>query len=339
MDVSIIIVSYNVKDFLKNCLESVIKFTKNINYEIIVVDNASTDDSLEMLKQVQHDTDNLKFIDAKENGGFAKGNNLGIKQAKGKYILLLNPDTLLVENSIERMFLWMEAHKDVAVASCQLVDSEQKILPTGGYFPTLQRIFYWAFFLDDIFKNIKSYHPHPSSFWSPVPRHPGTSEASDEQARGFAARIYSGKKILSGSALQNDNSIYSQEFFPDWITGAFFMVRKDATNKDQILDENFFMYGEELEWCMRFKESGYKVGYTPITKIIHLERKSSDSLPRNAILGEFKGLKYIYAKHFPGWQQIVLGSLLDLAAFARIVFWLVRLKPKMSKIYLEALFI
>lgn len=290
MDVSIIIVSYNVKDFLKNCLESVIKFTKNVNYEIIVVDNASTDDSLSYLRDLS-DVSNLKFIDAKENGGFAKGNNLGIKQAKGKYILLLNPDTLLIENSIERMFLWMEAHKDVAVASCQLVDNEQKILPTGGYFPTLQRIFYWAFFIDDIFKNIKSYHP----------------KVNEEEQ--------------------------------DWVTGAFFMIKKEVINKVGILDENFFMYGEELEWCMRFKEEGYKVGYTPITKIIHLERKSSDSLPRNAILGEFKGLKYIYAKHFPGWQQIVLGSLLDLAAFARIIFWLVRLKPQMAKIYIEALFI
>lgn len=300
MDVSIIIVSYNVKDFLKNCLESVIKFTKNVNYEIIVVDNASTDDSLSYLRDLS-DVSNLKFIDAKENGGFAKGNNLGIKQAKGKYILLLNPDTLLIENSIERMFLWMEAHKDVAVASCQLVDNEQKILPTGGYFPTLQRIFYWTFFLDDVLK-LPSYHPEMGPF-------------------------------------HKNKNIYQKEFFPDWVTGAFFLVRTDATNKVENLDENFFMYGEELEWCMRFKEEGYKVGYTPITKIIHLERKSSDSLPRNAILGEFKGLKYIYSKHFPGWQQIVLGSLLDLAAFARIIFWLVRLKPQMAKIYIEALFI
>lgn len=304
MDVSVIIVSYNVKDLLRNCLDSVIKFTKDVEFEIIVVDNTSSDDSLSYLSSLS-DIGNLKVIASPENGGFAKGNNLGIKQAKGKYILLLNPDTLLTENSIGRMFLWMEGHKDVAVSSCQLVDSEQQISPTGGYFPTLQSVAAWAFFLDDlpiISKFVKPYHPDAGPF-------------------------------------HKDKTMYQSEFYPDWVTGAFFFVRKEAIDKVGYLDENFFLYGEELEWCLRFKEAGFKVGYTPLTKIVHLERKSSDSLPRNAILGEFKGLKYIYAKHFPGSKQILIGTLLDLAAFARIVFWLVRLKPEMAKIYIEALFL
>lgn len=289
MDLSVVIVSYNVKELLKNCLESILKYTQNLKYEIILVDNNSTDDSISYLRNLS-DLSNLKLIFSKENGGFAKGNNLGIKEAKGKYILLLNPDTLLVENSLKIMFAWMEAHSETAVSSCQLLNSEQKITPTGGYFPSLFRVAAWAIF----FK--------PFSFHPPA-------------------------------------SLYKKEFFLDWVTGAFFMVRKEVLEKVGLLDENIFMYGEELEWCFRFKQNGFKIKYTPVTKIIHLERQSSGGFSKNAVLGEFKGLKYIYGKHFPGWKQNILDFLLNLAAALRIIFWLVRLKPQMAKIYLEALFL
>ncbi len=299
MDVSVVIVSFNVRELLKNCLDSVVKFTKDVDYEIIVVDNGSSDESVELLKNYK----GIKTVFSKDNLGFSKGNNLGIKEAKGKYILLLNPDTLLLENSLKTMFDWMEGHQDIAVSSCQLVDSEQQISSTGGYFPTLSRVFLWVFFLDDlpVLKNfIKSYHPQVST-------------------------------------MNRSTRLYSSEFYPDWVTGAFFFVRREAIDQVGVLDGNMFMYGEELEWCIRFKSAGWQVGYTPVTKIVHLGRKSSGGVPRNAVLGEFKGLKYIYGKHFPGWKQIVLGSLLDIAACARIIFWLIRLKPEMAKIYLEAL--
>lgn len=285
MDLSVVIVSYNVKELLKNCLESVLKYTQNIKYEIIVVDNNSTDDSISYLRNLSG-LSNLKIILSKENGGFSKGNNLGIKEAKGKYILLLNPDTLLIENSLKIMFDWMEVHPEIAVSSCQLLNSEQKISPTGGYFPSLFRVAAWAVFL-------KPFSFHPSAF------------------------------------------LYKKEFNLDWVTGAFFMIRKEAINKIGLLDENIFMYGEELEWCLRFKQNNFKIKYTPVTKIIHL----ANSLPRNAVLGEFKGLKYIYGKHFPGWKQNVLDLLLNLTAVLRIIFWLFRLKPQMAKIYLKALFL
>ncbi len=296
MDVSIVIVSYNVAPLLKNCLDSIIKYTEGVDFEIIVVDNQSTDNSVEVLKAFGN---KIKLIEAGENGGFSKGNNLGIKAAKGKYILLLNPDTVLVENSPKKMFDWMEAHPDFAVASGQMLDSEGRISPTGGYFPGLRRIAAWAFFLDDlpiIRDYFSSYHPHPGR-------------------------------------------LYGKEFFPDWVTGAFFCIRREAMEKVGVFDENIFMYGEELEWCIRFKAAGWKVGYTPTTKIIHLERKSSGGLPKTAVLGEFKGLRYIYGKHYPGWKQWALDTFLDIAAALRIIFWLIRLKPQMAKIYLEALFL
>ena len=195
MDVSVVILSYNVSALLKDCIDSVLKFTKDIKYEIIVVDNKSTDDSVEIIKSFGS---KIKFIQSLSNGGFSKGNNLGLKEAKGKYILLLNPDTVFLENSLERMFFWMEAHKDIGVASCQLLDLNKKITFTGGYFPTFSRVLLWAFFLDDlplINQSINSYHPN----WS-VPKR------------------------------------FSEEFFPDWVTGAFFFMRKEATDKVGLLD-------------------------------------------------------------------------------------------------------
>lgn len=304
MDASVVILNYNVKDLLRGCVDTIFKYTKNIEFEVIVVDSGSADGSPETIRELAKKYP-LKTLFSKENLGYTKGNNVGIKLASGKYILVLNPDTLFVENTLKIMFAWMEGHPDVAVSSCQLLDSEQKISPTGGYFPTLPRVLFWALFLDDIpfiADFFQSYHP--------------------QQAPTFKTR-----------------SLYQKEFFPDWVTGAFFFVRKAALQKVGMLDENIFMYGEDLEWCLRIKSAGWRIAYTPATKIVHLERRSSGGLPRNAVFGEFRGLKYLYGKHYPGWKQIVLGTLLDIAAFLRIIFWLVRLKPAMAKIYLEALFL
>lgn len=288
-----VIVSYNAKDMMQKCLESTFKFTKDVNFEVIVVDNASTDGVLETLRGYGK---KIKLIESKENLGFSKGNNLGIKESSGKYVFLLNNDTELVENSIERLKIWMDAHSEVAVVSPQMQSSEQKLMATGGAFPTLKNVFAWAFFLDDLPNYANSYHPKVS------------------------------KK-------------FETEFFPDWVTGAMMFVRREAIDKDGFLDENIFMYGEDLEWCMRFKKAGWKIAYTPITKIIHRERGSQGGLPRGAILGEFQGLKYIYGKYESIPRQLFLGTILDFAAILRVMMWMVRFKPQMAKVYLEALFL
>lgn len=302
MDVSVVIVSFNAKEMMEKCLESIFKFTKDVSFEVIVVDNASTDGVLDVLKSYGS---KIKLIESKENLGFSKGNNVGIKEANGKYVFLLNPDTELLENSIERLKVWMDAHGDVAVVSPQMLSSEQKISPTGGYFPTVKSVAAWAFFLDDIpFTRslVKSFHPGMGPF-------------------------------------ENAAQIYDKEFNPDWVTGAMFFARREAIDKVGLVDENIFMYGEELEWCMRFKQGGWKIAYTPITKIIHHERGSQGGLPRGAVLGEFKGLKYIYGKYEPVPRQLLLGTILDFAAIFRIILWAIRLKPQMVKIYAEALFL
>lgn len=335
VQVSIVTVSFNSKEFLRDCLESVFKFTSEIDFEFIVVDNASTDGTAQWLADVKSgkekipgvDLGKVKFVFSKENGGFSKGNNWGIKEAIGEYILLLNPDTKFLENSLKVMKTWMDGHQDCAVASCQLLDIEQKVLPTGGYAPILPRVAAWALFLDDLpilSKIFKSYHPHAVGV-------PWTEFLGD--IPGIKFFLKPGAKLPEKAPVYH----YDHEFFPDWVTGAFFFARKKAFDQLGALDEEIFMYGEELEWCLRAAKSGWKVGYTPQTRIVHLERKSSGGAPRNALLGEFKGLKYIYGKYEPVWKQLILGTILDVGAVLRIIFWMVRLKPAVAKIYFEAL--
>ncbi|MCL4398015.1 glycosyltransferase family 2 protein [Patescibacteria group bacterium] len=304
MDVSVVIVSFNIKDTLKRCLDAVFQYTTDLDYEVIVVDNASTDGAIGMLKDYEKKHKNLKVIYSRENLGFSKGNNLGIKQSTGKYILLLNNDAVLLENSAKKMFGWMETHRNIGAASCLLVDSEQRISPimSAGFFPGLRGLFAWAFFLDDlpgVVRLFKPYHIHTN-----------------------------GTASIDVSSVNTDL---------DWISGSFFFVRREVIEKVGVLDEMIFMYGEDLDWCYRIKKAGWKIGYNGETKVIHIGQASQDKIPRGYILGEFSGLKFFYAKHFSGWRQVVLGTILDVAAFNRVVFWLVRLKPQTAKIYAEAL--
>lgn len=291
MDISVVIVSYNASSYLKDCLDSLFQFTKNVDFEVIIVDNASTDDAVKVAKSFGN---KIKLIENKENKGFGTGVNIGAKVAKGDYLLILNPDIRLLENSLEKLIIWMKAHKDIAVSTCQFLDSEQKPLPNGGFFPTLSKVAAWSFFIDDILK-IPSYHPHPGP-------------------------------------------LYEKVFYPDWVTGSFMFIRKEAWDQSGGFDDRIFMYGEEVELCYRIKKAGWKIAYLPLTKVIHHERKSaSEALPRGAILGEFHGLKYFYGKHCPEWQQVAVGTLLDIAAFNRIILWLLRRNLPMVRLYLEAL--
>jgi GT2 family glycosyltransferase len=299
MELSVIVVSYNTKNLLKQCLASVFKYTKGINFEVLVVDNASEDDSAAMIKK---DFLQARLIENKKNLGFAAANNQGIKQAKGKYVLLLNSDTILKENSLRKMIDWMEKNNKVGVASCQLVYQDGSIQRTGGYFPNLLRIFSWMFFFDDlplIKELIKPFHPH-------------------EPRTGWLSSQY-----------------FQKQHLQDWVTGAFFLVRKRVIDQIGLLDEKFFMYVEEVEFCYRAKKAGWQVIYLPITKIVHLALKSGTQA--GARLGEYQGLIYFYKKHKPSWQLQILKIFLKTGALLRLlIFGIMKNDPEMRRIYAQA---
>lgn len=149
MDISIILVSYNTKELTENCINSIYEYTKDVNYEIIVVDNNSTDGSVEMLEQKFI---NIKLIKNKDNKGFGAANNIGIRQSMGKYIFCLNTDTVIIDNSIKILFDYMENNQNVGACGGQLFDKDMNITYSVGNFPSFSRIFFQYAGLKYIFK-------------------------------------------------------------------------------------------------------------------------------------------------------------------------------------------
>jgi len=293
LDLSIIIVSYNTEKLTRECIQSVFKYTKNIAYEFLVMDNASKDGSIKMLKWLSQKLP-LTLIANFGNIGFGAGNNQGMEKARGKYLLLLNSDTLVKDNVLGEMVKWMDKHPKVGVSSCALKNTDGSLQGTGGYFPTLFKVFCWMFFLEDlpvISKLIKPYHPmHPKS------------------------PFYKGKDFFLKSHQR------------DWVTGAFFLFRKQVFADVGFFSKDYFMYVEEVDYCFRAKQKGWQVWYLPVWSIIHYGGASGTS--ELALLSEFKGIKTFFKKYMPAWQMPILRFFLKSGAFLRIFIF--------GKIYAKA---
>jgi GT2 family glycosyltransferase len=299
-DLSVIILSYNTRQLLKNCLAGLSRSTKGIDFEVIVVDNASRDGSPQMVKK---EFPKVKLIINRQNLGFAGGNNQGIKKARGRYLLLLNSDTMIKENALAKMVGFMDKDEKLGIATCQLLNEDGSIQASGGFFPNLGRIFAWMFFLDDlplVSKLIKAYHPHEPRFYT-------------------------------------RDSFYQKEHSQDWVTGAFFMIRREVIDKIGLLDPQFFMYVEEVDYCYRAKKAGFVVAYTPEAQITHLGRRSLKK-PGKAIVGEYQGLKIFYQKHYSFSQLPLLVLFLKLGAALRfLVFGVILASQEARVAYAEAI--
>lgn len=299
IDLSIIIVSYKSKDYLKKCLDSLRPAFEETRSEVFVVENDSQDGSYEMVAK--------KFpwvqLIASPNRGFGSGNNLAMKRAKGRYVLLLNPDTEVFQKDVfPKMLNWMDKHPKVGVSSCALLNPDRSFQGTGGYFPTLTRVFAWMFFIDDIpglDRLIKPYHPlHP---WS---------------------LFYSGKAFF-----QKPHQL-------DWVTGAFWLIRNETIKEVGYFDEDYFMYVEEVEYAKRIKDAGWQIWYLPQWQIIHYGQVSSSS--EFAMTSEYKGIKIYYQKHESAWKMPILKLLLKIGAVLRIIVFGILKGPKVSRVYVKA---
>ncbi len=232
MYLSIIIVNYNVKEFLQNLIHSICKAGEKIKYEIIVVDNASDDGSVEFLQEKFPD---VKLIVNEKNLGFSKANNIGLNQAKGKYLLLLNPDTIVQEDTFEKMIDFFERTADAGMAGCKILN------PDGTLQLACRRSF-----------------PGP---WTSFCKVTGLSN------------IFPNSRLFARYNLTYLNEDETYEV--DAISGSFMMLTREAYEKVGNLDEQFFMYGEDLDWCYRMQKAGYKVYYVHDTTIIHYKGEST----------------------------------------------------------------
>ena len=165
LDLSIITISFNTREILTDCIKSVIKYTKGITYEIIVVENDSKDGSLERIKELEKKYPEVKLVDAKANIGFGRANNLGAKNAKGEYLLLLNSDTLVFDNAIKESLDAIKKIPNAESFSCKLLNADKSVQASGGHFPTFGNVFAWQFFIDDLPLIGKTNSLLPSPAW------------------------------------------------------------------------------------------------------------------------------------------------------------------------------
>lgn len=287
-DLSIIIVSYNTANLTVACLDSVSASLKKnpIQAEIIVVDNASTDKSVELIKNLELKAKNLKLIENRANVGFGKANNLGLKKAEGKYILFLNSDTLVEGINLQELISVMNQDEKIGVLTVR-VNLENGCLDPASHrgYPTIWRSFTYFSKLEHLTRHIP-----------------------------ILNRVFGGYHLTHLSH-RTTHEIESP-------SGAFFLTRKSILDELGGFDENFFMYGEDLDLSMRIKRLGYKILFYPEQSITHLKGKSGIKHKDNKVKGEtnkhfYESMKIFYDKYYMNkYPKLV----------TRIVHWAIGLK-------------
>lgn len=234
MDISIIIINFNTLSLTQKCIQSIKEKTKGVSYEIVLVDNASTEaNTKETFAQIS----DIVFVPSAENLGFAKGNNFGIQHAKGEYILLLNSDTELINDAVSIAHQFIKANPEIGVASAQLLYPDGRVQFSCKRFPSVTRL---------LFERLRLFKLLP-------------------------------KKMVGKILLEAffDHNIRVQ---PDWIAGTFFMFPKRilAEMPNKKLADDFFMYGEDIQWGFDLKKLGYKIQFLPEAKVLHYVGASSN---------------------------------------------------------------
>ena len=284
MDLSIILLSYNTRDITQQTLSSLgraITADKPLKIEVIVVDNASTDGSGEAIKKLQTEpvaSYQLQAIYNKENVGFSKGNNIGLKQSTGKYVLFLNSDMIVDELRLSELITYMDAHPKVGVLTPRVELSSGQIDPASHRgFPTVWRSFCYYSSIEKL----------------------ATLLAAPRQRR--AQRSSQLSSFFGGYHLSGEDVTKEHEI--DACTGAFLLIRGDLVRKVGGFDEQFFMYGEDLDLCYQVKTLGYQVVWYPHQKVTHLKYSSGlgSSTPetRKQIRWHFyDAMEKFYLKHY-----------------------------------------
>ena len=274
MKLSIVVVNYNVKYFLEQCLNSVKKAIRNIDAEVIVVDNNSVDGSVKMLAEKFPE---VRLLANNQNTGFSRANNQAIRQASGEYILLLNPDTVVEDDTFEKCLAFMDDHPDAGGLGVKMIDGKGNFLPESKRgFPSPATAFYKIFGLSKLF-------PHSKTF--------------SKYHLGYLDK----------------DEIHEV----DVLAGAFMMLRKSILDKIGLLDEAFFMYGEDIDLSYRIMKAGYKNYYFPETRIIHYKGESTKKSSVNYVFIFYNAMVIFAKKHFSRKNARTYTFLINMAIWFR----------------------
>ncbi len=248
MDLSISIVSWNVREYLKNCLKSVYDTINNLSFEVIVVDNNSNDGTIQMIKD---EFPFVKLIENRKNLGFAAANNQAIRQAKAEYILLLNPDTIILPGTIEGMLRFMDSYPEAGISSCRKIDenANSDILDTlfGKYEPFYFN--FYMFFKITILSHLSNLFPN---------------------SKLIKKNIFN----MNTSNLDFNVCNKNKPVEVDVVWGSFMVIRKDVIKQVGEFDNRFFFTAEDNDFCYRTKRAGWKIYFCPQYEIVHLNEKS-----------------------------------------------------------------
>jgi GT2 family glycosyltransferase len=288
---SIIIVNWNVKNILIKNLESIFKFTQNLDYEVIVVDNNSKDKSVEEINKIfskEISASKLKIIDTKKNNGFSKGNNIGFEASIGEHVLFMNPDMELIENSFKILTDYLQNNPAADVISCTLNYPDRTLQKTAKKLPSLS---------SQIIILLKLHH---ILFWlKPI------------------------KKYLA------KDFDYSKEQEAEQLMGAFIMLRREIFEQIGKWDEDYWLSWEDVELAYQLKKNNIKTIYTPITKVIHHESKSFEQQASLARQRSFnKGMLTFFKKHKSRLQYLILILLQPISLFLAMLAQMLRIKMR-----------
>ena len=274
MQLSVIIVNYNVRPFLENALVSLQKALTGLQGEIVVVDNASDDGSVEM---VRSKFPHVRLIANSRNTGFAEANNRALEQASGRYVLLINPDTIVQEDTLRTMITFFERNPDAGLAGCTILNPDGSLqLACRRSFPTPWVAFTKIIGLSSLFPKAKLFGRYNLTYLNP-----------------------------------------DETYEVDAVSGSFMFVRREVLNQVGGLDEQFFMYGEDLDWCYRIQRAGWKIFYVHSTKIIHYKGESAKRSDLDEVRLFYDAMHLFVKKHFrrPSVSHLILRGGIALRAW------------------------
>lgn len=278
IDVSIIVVAWNVRELVRECLESTWRETRDVSFEVIYVDNASVDGTVQM---VRREFPRTRIIENDENLGFIKANNQAIAVARGRYVLLLNSDTVVLDGAIQKTVAFADQNPDAAVVGCRVLNRDRSLQRACFMYPSLLNLLLAATYLYKIFPRSRFFGRERMSWWD-------FDSVRDVEA----------------------------------VCGCYSLVRMQAIEEVGVMDETYFVYGDDPDWCYRFHERGWRVVFTPSASIVHYGGQTTKQMS-DAFLLQLMGTKLLFIRMYRGRLEFALSCVaMSLYFLLRVPYWL-----------------